>query len=345
MRRFNCYAIILLLLIASSCIRHGNQDRNEHMNSESQSSTGRVDSTTVHIDLKDVTAIDQKFQTVTNVMFDEDTENFIGVPQNITVRGDTIYAIDSYKAPGFYAYLRDGRQLFAYCKVGRGPEEFFNLTDINVGANTISAFDNTEGAIITIDKVGNFVSKKSVGHNTYGAIIDTNGGCWVDFSNQKDDSAKLSWRQTEGDEFLQVLAVPEVMKGMLTMPLQQFHRVGTDEFTYLPAFENRIYTLDNGHARLRYILDFKETWHSDEDLRDYGGPSWAIRMREFPVSRLICQENDRWLIVGFYHDGKLYIHAYDKIEGRGKRSEPTGCQPTPGAIRPTEGPKVSDAYY
>ena len=317
MRKFNNYIIVLLVLIVTGCVHDKRQDNRAQKDRAIQSSISR-DSIAIIIDVKGAMSIEKNFEALSTVVFDENTDELIGVPQNITVKGDTIYAIDSYKAPGFYAYLRDGSQLFAYCKVGNGPEEFFNLTDINVGATTISAFDNTQGSIITIDKDGNFLRKESVGRNLYGAIIDTNGGCWVDFSNQKDDSAKLSWRQTESDEFVQMLSVPEVMKGMLVMPLQQFHRLSTDIFTYLPAFENKIYTLDNGKVRLRYTLDFKDAWHSDDDLKNYVGPSWALRMREFPITRLICQENDRWLIVGFYHEGKLYIHSYNKIENRGK---------------------------
>ena len=317
MRKFNHCMLLLMAIIVSSCVGGKNQENNGKEDPEQQPLTSRGDSKTILIDFKEAETIDQNLKAVSTIVCDEDAEEIIGIPQNITVKGDTIYVIDSYKAPGFYAYLRDGKQLFAYCKVGNGPEEFFNLTDINVGANSISAFDNTEGTIITIDKAGNFVDKESVGNNIVGAIIDTNGGYWVDLSNQEDDSAKLSWRQAKETEYSQVLPVPEILKGMKAIPLQQFNRLATDEFTYLPAFENKIYTLENGKAYLRYILDFKDTWRSDEDLNDYRGPSWALRMREFPITRLICQENVKWLIVGFYYNGKLHIHAYDKIKGKG----------------------------
>ena len=169
-----------MAIIVSSCVGGKNQENNGKEDPEQQPLTSRGDSKTILIDFKEAETIDQNLKAVSTIVFDEDAEEIIGIPQNITVKGDTIYAIDSYKAPGFYAYLRDGKQLFAYCKVGNGPEEFFNLTDINVGANSISAFDNTEGTIITIDKAGNFVDKESVGNNIVGAIIDTNGGYWVD---------------------------------------------------------------------------------------------------------------------------------------------------------------------
>lgn len=317
MRTFN-YCIVLLFIIFSSCARGEKSGADGRADSEHQVLTKQGDFKTILIDLKENTTIDQNLEPISTVVFDENAEEVIGIPQNIKVKGDTIYAIDSYKAPGFYAYLRNGEQLFAYCKVGNGPEEYFNLTDINVGVNTISAFDNTEGTIITIDKAGNFVSKENVGSNTFGAIIDNNGEYWIDLSNQEDDSAKLSWRQAKSTEYSQVLPVPETLKGMKIMPLQQFHRLETDEFTYLPAFENKIYTLEKGNAYLRYILDFKGYWHSEEDLEEYRGPSWALRMmKEFPITRLICQENAKWLIAGFYYNGKLHIYVYDKIRGKG----------------------------
>lgn len=286
------------------------------------------DAANVTINIEDAKSLVKSFKDIVTVEFEENAENIIGMPQNLVVRGDTLFAIDTYKAPGVYAYNRNGEQLFSYCAVGDGPEEFYDLSDLTVDDISISAYDRTNGRIIDIDKKGNFVRKRDVPSQVFGAVIDQDGDYWIDFSNQADGGGKLAWRPDSAINFVAVLPVPEVLKGMVNVPLQQFHRLYDGELTYMPSFEHKIYTLRSGEAKLKYNLDFKGLWPADDEMGKWKGNNWAIKMRDFPVTRLICQENDKWLIVGFYNDGKLYIHIIDKVSSEGNTYE---C--------------VKDAYY
>lgn len=104
---------------------------------------------------------------------------------------------------------------------------------------------------------------------------------------------------------------------MVNVPLQQFHLLSNGEITFLPSFEHQIYTLHQGTATLRYNLDFNGLWPEDDEIKRLNDNFWAVRMRDFPVTRLICQENDKWLIVGFRNKDDLYLHIFNKSESEG----------------------------
>lgn len=55
---------------------------------------------TVKVDFEDAKPISEYFETVGNIVFDEDTEDILGCIQQMVVRGDTIYAVDPVKNPG-----------------------------------------------------------------------------------------------------------------------------------------------------------------------------------------------------------------------------------------------------
>lgn len=134
---------------------------------------------TVSIDIKDAKPLE--FKPADTILFSEDVDNIMGVPSNLVVSNDTLYLIDNYKAPGIYAYTKTGEQVFAYCARGNGPKEFNSLSDLCVTKDKVAAYDYLSGRVIVLDKFGNFHSKTKVAEHTYGAMLDRDGGMWMDF--------------------------------------------------------------------------------------------------------------------------------------------------------------------
>lgn len=315
------FGAVVSLLLSVGCTGNKSSQNDNEQSSASAVPVPQVavpDSVNILIDIKDAQPLAKGFPETTTIEFSEECENFVGMPHNIEVRGDTLYIVDSFKAPGFYAYLRDGSQLFAYTATGTGPEEFFNLTDMKVTDTAISAFDYSGGCIVEIDKSGQFLRKVPVAMMTYGAMLDGNGGVWADFSNQAEENVKLAHRADSLSGFNMVIPVPEAFKGMVTLPLRQFHSLENGEIIWQPSHDHRIYTLDNGNAILRYNLDFKDLWPSDKELAKYQGNTWAIKMRDFPVSGPVSHETDRRLLTGFQSGDRRYLHIFDKTTGKGR---------------------------
>ena len=249
------------------------------------------------------------------ITFDEETENIPGGIQQIAVKGDTIFVVDPAKNPGLYAYLKDGSQLFAYCDNGTGPEDIVSPMSLAVTDSEINVFDFSDKKLISFSKDGRFKQGINLSMDVKAAIKDSNGGIWMDFSNQKYGNEKLIWKKDEKSKPITVLTVPEHLKGMTTVPLMNMVQLTNGELRYIPSIEPYIYALSDGRAIMMYELDFMGKWPSIEKIAtQYQGNDWAKKFINFPIHIKGVAESDRWLVVGANFNKKLYITVYDKID-------------------------------
>ena len=260
---------------------------------------------------------------VDSVMFDESVEKFIGEPAIVVVKGDTIFAVDMRKAPGIYAYRRDGSQLFAYTSTGQGPEDFMILSDLHVSPTEISAFDRPSNHLFVIDKQGNFKERIWTPTYTLAAFKGDKGDIWVDFSNlRQGDGVQLAWAPPveRTDSMIEVRAVPESMRGITSTDLQTFLRLDTDEVIFHPAFERYIFTVKDGKIAKRYDMDFGDLWWDDEKMASVASSNaWARILPDFPIQPFYVQENQKWLILSFRANReKRYCFIYDKTNDRSR---------------------------
>lgn len=258
---------------------------------------------------------------VETIEFPDTTEYFIGVPSCVEVRGDTIFAIDSSKAPGFYAYRRDGSQIFAYTSTGQGPEDFMVLKNLIITDTEVRAFDFPSSHLFVIDKKGEFVRRTKVPTYAVAAAETPEGGIWVDFSNFDGmmDDIKLGWAPPGGrpDSLVTVLPIPEYLKGINSSGIRPIAQLPNGEWIFTPSFERYVYTLKDGKAYPRYELDFGNLWWDDEKMSKIARSNdWAVQLQDFPIQPMYIQENERWFVVGFaVNRDKRYVYVYDKLGG------------------------------
>lgn len=253
---------------------------------------------------------------VETIEFPDTTEYFIGVPSCVEVRGDTIFAIDSSKAPGFYAYRRDGSQIFAYTSTGQGPEDFMVLRNLNVTDTELSAFDDGLCGIFIIDKNGDFVRTVKCPVYSLAASISDAGDMWVDFSNFDGmmDDIKLGWAPPGGrpDSLVTVLPIPEHLKGINSSGIRPIAQLPNGEWIFTPSFERYVYTLKDGKAYPRYELDFGNLWWDDEKMSKMARSNdWAVQLQDFPIHYVYFHENNQWIVIGFnvnFKDNYLYVY-------------------------------------
>ena len=239
---------------------------------------------TLSISIEDAKPIAENLDIVKKIVFDEDVEEVMGIPQAIEFRGDTIFAVDSYQAPGVYAYLTDGTQLWAYCSEGGGEEDASSPFNLNVTDDGVSVYDMSVKKIVVLDKAGKFVKTIHAHPDTQNIIMDRKGGIWTDYSNQSDGTALLSYRASADDEEMELLPVPELLKGMTVVGLRSLSPLEDGSINYMSAVEPRVYSLRDGKATLKYEFDFGSLWPDDETIRDkFTGNSWARKFRDFPV--------------------------------------------------------------
>ncbi len=272
---------------------------------------------TVSIKIDEAVPMDKALKSKQIITFTEDTENIMGIPQNMVVRGDTIYALDVYSNPGIFAYLKNGEQVFAYCHMGSGPGDINMPSCLSVTDDEISTYDGSSYKIVVIGKDG--VYRRSIDAPTMSlsAILDPKGDVWADFSNQPYDSVRVSWKAADISDFEPVMTVPELQKGITSIEVEPLQILFDGTVGYMPTMENNLYSLSDGKATLKYHLDFNGVWPDDDEFKaKFTGLDWAPKLMHFPIKALRFQESERFLVIKFMYDKKVYLHILNKVNGQ-----------------------------
>lgn len=254
-----------------------------------------------------------------SIVFDDSVDEFIGIPCCIAVSGDTIFAIDGVKAPGFYAYRHDGSQIWAYSSKGLGPEDFVGLTTMQLTDSTVSAMDSGGGSIISLDHNGQFLRKTAVPFGVMSALLAPDGGCYLHFDNTSDRGMKLGWVAggSDADHAVTVMTVPDGLDGLTSWGMETLQQLPDGAVIYQPGFDRTVYTLVDSVAYPRYEFDFGDLWWSDRRLSEVAqSPDFIRQIAEFPIQGKKIKENDRWLVVYFTVRKRMgYFHILDKQSG------------------------------
>lgn len=312
---------MMAALSIASCANHKEQQVSATSSEpEEEVITGLQESepVSIKISVKGARPVSKSFSDIEVLTLPDTCENFVGIPGYIRVSGDTLFIIDPVKANGFYGYLHDGHQLFSYCSRGGGPEDIGMLFGLSVNDSLLSSFDFNSMDLVFVDKKGKFVKRIAVNPMACGAIYDKSGGIWTDYSNQEFETTKLSWRATPESEEIEILPVPEHLKGMTAIDGQHFSSLEDGTINYRSTLDPRVYGLEKGRAWLKYELDFGRLWPDESTIaKKYGGNDWAIKFRSFPIGVMHVEESDLWLIISFNYEDDTYIHIYDKTEAKG----------------------------
>ena len=303
------------MVILSGCT---NKQKNNVSDETEATSSVPVDSTVLSISIENARPISNNLEKIKVISLDEDVENIMGIPQAMEVRGDTLFAVDSYHAPGIYAYLMDGTQLWAYCSEGGSEEDISSPFNLSVTDNYVTAYDKGGSKLITLDKSGKFVRNTALPIGGVGAMMDVNGGIWTDYSNQDYADTELSFRANPDSEEIEILPVPELVKGMTVVGLRSLAPLKDGTINYLPEMQPKVYSLHDGKASLKYVLDFGSLWPDDDTMKkEYNNDYWASNIRKFPVNRLKIDENQDWVGISFTNKENNYIYLYDKKNKEG----------------------------
>lgn len=266
----------------------------------------------VNIDISSAKDFSEDLDSIGEVVFDETCQQIMGVPHNVVVRGDTIFAIDANQSPGIYAYLNNGKQILAYCSKGSAPSDIWAPGCLAVTDTEISVCES--GKIVVIDKEGNFKRKIDVPIMAHNAIIDQSGGVWVDFTNQDYEEPRLMWKKDSVSEFVEVQKVPDFLKGVTVIEIQSLQHTPNGNVMYQPVYEPRIYELNDGNITIKYELDFNSLWPDEDVIKaKFVGNDWAIKRKNFPIKRMRFHESNKYLVIGFmYNEGERFLVIYNK---------------------------------
>lgn len=94
--------------------------------------------------------------TIDSLIFLEQTENsLIGEISKVVVSDDRIYILDQYNSHAIFCFTKNGKFINSYRKLGRGPEEYVEINDIDYYNNKIY-ISVSPFRILILDKNLNF---------------------------------------------------------------------------------------------------------------------------------------------------------------------------------------------
>lgn len=308
MKKNTIFKLVFLVTIIFIGCQNKNSVSNENLSEENNQLT------TIKINFDNAIPISEGIKVKSSLKFDEENEHIMGCPQQMIVRGDTIFGIDPFSDAGLYAYTSDGNQIFAYCKRGQAPEDMTLPFNMGLNKDEISVFDFMGKKIMSFNKQGQLLSVIDLPQKAISAMKDADKGIWIDYSNQDVDNVKLGWMSTSIDSITPVLTVPEYLKGMTAASMANMVTFNDSILRYMPPLEPRIYNLHQGQAEPVYELDFDGRWPSEEEfISKYSGDDWAIKYDEIPIESKGFVESEEWLVLGFSFEKKLYFIVYDKL--------------------------------
>ena len=273
---------------------------------------------TISVKFSESIPVEGNLRHHSTIEFDENEENLIGVPHMVAMRGDTIYAIDSCRGVGLFAYLKDGSQLWSYVNQGGGPEDLSSPMNFKVTDTEIVVYDFGSKKLMHFTKDGKFRESVDLPFDALGAMTDPEEGIWLDYSNQDylDDSAKLSWTPDSLSNLRKVLTVPDHLKGITAVSFRNLVALPDGSLRYLPSYEPMVYDLRKGRATLLYEIDFNGDWPTEEEFaRDLSGDDWARKIGDIPTELKGYVESGRWLVMGFVFKEQRYLLIRDKTKG------------------------------
>jgi len=315
MKTWHKFGIAVMLLSVTACNSKTSRESTTDMAVDS-SVDNSVKLISVDIDssekLKDfVSSTDSEIL----MLKDEDVDVFPGIISNAEIVGDTLYVLDSYKSPGFYAYdIKNGSQIFAYTEFGDGPKGFLTVSDLSVGDDCVRGYDRIVKQLITINKDGSFRSSEKFDEDIVEAIYDDAHCLWADYSNNASMTTKLACRLNGKEEWKSVYDIPEHLKGIYSIPLRSFHKLYDGSVSYVPWLENAVFELRNGVMSQKYKIDLHGLIPDNDEMKKIAeSGNWVQHMRRLPLQRMLYMESEHWVVLFLScSGGKSYIHLYDK---------------------------------
>lgn len=297
--KHNVFELLILMLLLASCHTEG---RKEIAVSEKR----------ITVSLENASVL-EPIKCLNEMVLDENSEFFPGMIHKMQYVNDTIYVLDIHKSPGLYAYDRNGKFLYAYEKVGQGPEEFMSLADFQLSDTAIWLLDNFGEKILELNKKGNYVSAFPINNLAFSFAILPDGNVYFDTGNAVfTDKSKLLFKR--GEELISVMMVPEELENITISPTNTLIGKGSGVL-YLPPMENVVYEYNEGEMVNTYRFDFGLDWPNKKFLFQNKKMHPLMLLRHIVDSSYIYEMNflsdGDILLLNFMKDDSFYLFFYN----------------------------------
>ena len=172
--------LLYLLLLSVGCFHGNNNSQNSQVSHDFDSvdvSTflnieGQLDSTSEVIQLnvpniklskqQILGSLESVFDSIIAVKLDTNDSCIVGNINQATILNDTIYIRDTYQSKSIFVFDITGRFINTIGKVGNGPFEYIEPSDMHVTDSTIIVYDQWQHKLLTYNHSGVGISDRQI---------------------------------------------------------------------------------------------------------------------------------------------------------------------------------------
>jgi len=175
---------------------------------------------------------------------------------------NNIYILDRRNSV-IYSFNKEGKYLEKLCTLGRGPQDYLELSDFIVSQETIVVLDRIEKKILTYDLNFNFIEKNKFIGASYFEIDNYNN--FYTYNECLREKA-VSFINSEGEVIKSYLNQPKYCQYMSfdsEQPLNKFNNM----ILLTKWFDYNVYSITKDSCSIRYTFDFGNN-NYDKDMFD-----------------------------------------------------------------------------
>ena len=180
----------------------------------------------------------------------------IGAVLKIIYEDDMLIVADNMSHSVFF-FNTEGKFLNSICKIGRGPDEYFELTDISVNDGKVWLLDNISCKVLCYDYTGKMLHKfetqggVSIQALKHSILI---GDVWGGVA--AGGKYLLSEYNFEGNQVGKYIPYSAIDMFRDSGDWQPFFAFNNNSVDYLVSSKNIVYHYENGIVTQKYNIDF-----------------------------------------------------------------------------------------
>lgn len=232
------FAALLLLAVSNSC------------NRSSRDAADYGQGTRIKIDIDNAVPLIGNVGNLEIVGMDISTPAFPGEVITAVFEKDYFVLLDMFSGKGVYGYDYNGKQTFAYNRIGRGPEEVLGVADIQVYNDSIYVLDEMARKIVVLDRTGRFLSRIDDCPSSTFFAIGTDSGMYFDHVNNSLANDGFNLTYVKNGSAKGIIPIEENLKDVTIASVHSLTNMG-DTVSYMVPCASRILGCKDGKVRER----------------------------------------------------------------------------------------------
>ncbi len=273
----------------------------------------------IKIDINNAESLIRNMAQIEGVRLEDSVMAFPGEVLSAVFAKDYFVLLDSYSARGVYGYDYEGKQIFAYDKIGQGPEEMLSLSDMQVYNDSIYILDNMANKIIVTDRRGNFLTKIDCPVHSMFFAMGENADMYFDHVNNSIADNCYNVTYTNGDLVKGIIPIQNDLKDVTIGSAHSLTNIG-NKVSYLMPSTPLVLECDNGDFSVRYHFDFGKYWPNNEVLKSGRHPYQIMQdlINGDFAHDLRFVESESNFCLSFKKSHRLYYFIYNKNTDKSK---------------------------